>query len=191
MVVVVVVVAVVVVAWYFYVRLNSVCIFLSRCNRILLNDDWWNQLRLDGFQLLEALVNRDFADLANAVHVLLGDVQVAHLGDKIDDASGNGVRRVFRDHVVLFNAYGHEHAQLRELGVNVERTAVPFNECPRLRILKARFFGIVQIVLQLIDDRQRIFAALCGALVVQPKDGGNFFRGARAAVRATRNVNGR
>ncbi len=171
-------------------RLNSICIFFSRCNRILLNDGGWNELRLDGLQFLEALVYCHFADLTNAIHILLGDVQVAHLRDKVDDAGCNGVRCVFRYHVVLLNAHSHEHAQFGEFGVDVERTAVAFNECARLRFLKTRFFGIVQVVFQFIDDRQRIFAAFCCALVVQPEYGGNFLRSARAPVRAARNVNG-
>jgi len=165
-------------------------IFFSGCNRILLNNGLWNQLRLDGLQLLEALVDGDFADLADAVHVFFGDIQIAHLRDKVDDAGGNGMRRIFRYHVVLLNAHGHENAELGEFRVYVQRTAIPFNECSGLCFLKIGFFGILQVVFQIIDDRQRIFAALGGALVVQMEDAGNLFGGARAPVRAARNVNG-
>ena len=150
-----------------------------------------NQLCFHGFQLFEALVNCHLADLADAVHVLLCYVQVAHLRDKVDDAGGNGVRRVFGNQVVLLNAHGHKHAELGEFGVHVERTAVSFNERPRLCLFETRFFRIFQVVFEFIDDGQRIFAALGGALVVQMKDAGDFFRRARASVRAARNVNRR
>ena len=105
-----------------------------------MNNGLRNQLRLDGLQLLEALVDGDFADLADAVHVFFGDVQIAYLSDKVDDAGGNGMRRVFRDHVVLLNAHGHENAEFGEFRIYVERTAIPFNECPGLCFLKICFF---------------------------------------------------
>jgi hypothetical protein len=85
----------------------------------------------------------DFADLADAVHVLLSDVQIAHLRDKVYDAGGNSVRCIFRDHVVMLNAHGHEYAESGELCINVQRTAIPFNKCFGFCFLKIGFFGIV------------------------------------------------
>ena len=157
-------------------------IFFSRCNRILLQNGGWNQLCFYGFQFFEALIDGDFADLANAVHVFFCYVQVAHLRDKVDDAGSNGMRRVFRNQVVLFNPHGHKHAEFGKFSVYVERTAVSFNECPWFRFLKAGFFGIVQVMFQLIDNRQRIFAPLCCAFVVEMKYTRDFFRSPRASM---------
>ena len=97
-------------------------------------------MRLDGLQLLKALVDGDFADLADPVHILLGDVQIAHLGHEVNDARSDGVRRVFRNQVVVLNAHGHEYAQLCEFQIHVERAAISLNESIRLRLFKVCFF---------------------------------------------------
>ena len=101
------------------------------------------------------------------------------------------MRRILRNQILFFDSRRHKLTQFRELAVHIQSTAVPLDKRLRFRFAKIRLVLILKFVLQLVYNRNRIFAALGRARVVQVENRRNLFDGARTAVLSTRNIRGR
>ena len=123
----------------------------------------------------------DGADLAN---LRLVDAEVELDRHEVDDARRDGVRRVLRDEVLLFNLQRDELRDARHVRRELDFGAVALDERVRARD------AVLGPLLELVDDLHRVRAAFGRAGAVQIEHVGDLLRRARAILDAAGEVDG-
>lgn len=158
---------------------------------VLEHDAWWYEFIFHGFHFLEAFVDGDFADAADGFELFLGDVELAVLGNEVDDSCGDGMRGVVEDDIVFFDFAGDEEGEFGQFLVDIEPAAVSFDERACADGHEICFCIGVHVSFDIVQDGHGHGASVGGAGSVKMEDFCYFVRGAGTPVESTGHVDGR